>query len=324
MSIAFSPNQKRRGVTLLEMVLAIGLMVLLSSLTFIFYSTSLEARDVGTERARKLRLARVVLDRLATELRQAPAITRDFGVGLAGDPEAILITTRRVPRRELALERDEFDDPPDGEYDLEQVQYRIARHPDIVNDDGFESALGLARVATKVPRPDSALARATADPSEESEETAPDVALDESFFAELFAGEDADGSKASLGPDVNWEELYAPEIRYIRFCYYDGRTWWDKWHVIGENALPQMVQVTIGYSEHRPFEEAAGQDEINEEFCECLNEDPPDCLPLARDEYSTVVRLTHADPLFRSRVNREGQAMIERIGKPEKKEGTRP
>jgi len=309
------------------MVLATSLLVLLSSLTFMFYSSSLSASENGTRAAAKLRLSRVVLDRITTELRQVPAVTRDFGVGLVGDPEALLITTRRVPRRELAMPVPYTEDAHEGEYDLVQVQYRIARHPDVLHDDGFEQPLGLARIESKVPRPDSPLAQAVegeeigaegagGDEGQEVEE----VPLDEAFFDELFEQSENEGGDASLEADINWEELYAPEIHYIRFCYYDGYSWWDDWHVIGETPLPQMVQVTIGFGDHPPFEDDMGQDRDNEEFCECLNQDPVDCLPLGRDEYQAVVRLTQADPMFRSRMSREGQDLLEKLAEPEEGE----
>ena len=54
-------RSRRRGVTLLEVSLAMGLLVLLSSMTYWFYSSVLETREHGTEEARELRLARVVL-----------------------------------------------------------------------------------------------------------------------------------------------------------------------------------------------------------------------------------------------------------------------
>ena len=83
----------------------------------------------------------------------------------------------------------------------------------------------------------------------------------------------------------------------------------------GENPLPQLVQVTIGFEMHPPCGEDFGQDKTNEEFCECLNKDPVDCEPLPKDQYSTVVRVTGADPLFRSRVSRESQSVIDQMAK---------
>ena len=305
---------RRRGVTLLEMVLAISLLVLLSSMTYVFYSSSISARAQGLEEARKLRLARIVLDRIAEEIRQAASVTRDYGVGIIGDAEGIVLTTRRVPRRELARAEFMTNDELIPEYDLVQVQYKIARHPDILSEDGWEEPLGLARVETKIPRPEQPLQEGEElIPLEEQEQLPEGSGFSEAFMEELFDTEELESGDAGLGPNINWEELYSQDIHYTRFCYYDGYTWWDRWNVTGENPLPQLIQITIGFNDHPPLGEDLGQDEDNEEFCECLNKDPVDCVPLAEGEYLAVVRVTQADPLFRSRVSREGQALVEEM-----------
>ena len=308
------PAPRRRGVTLLEILLAMSLLVTLTSMTYWFYSSSMETSQKGTMEADKLRLARVVLDRIATEIRQANSTTAEDRMGIRGEKESIAISTLRVPTKALSKKRSSRDNPPPAEFDLVAVQYKIARHPDILHDDGYEMPLGLARVEVLVPRaeiPGAAKTNPTKQPAEGSPDGAAPPA--EVLLDELFA-EDGTGDKnVSLGPDINWEELYAPEIRFIRFCYYDGYKWWDDWQVVGENPLPQLVQITIGFDSHPPCGEEFGQDKANEEFCECLNKDPVDCKPLPKDQFSTMVRVTGADPLFRSRVSRESQSVIERM-----------
>jgi hypothetical protein len=127
---------------------------------------------------------------------------------------------------------------------------------------------------------------------------------------ELFGNKDE--GQVDLGPDIQWDELYSPDIRYLRLCYFDGTKWWDAWDVKGENQLPQLVMVTIGFEPRSPFGEQLGlEDKVNDEFCQCLNEESIDCVPLAEDQFSTVVRVSQADPLFRSRVSRETQALME-------------
>ena len=319
-----------RGVTLLEVVLAMGLLVVVSSFVYWFYAASLETSHRGTEETRKLRLARVVLDRIATEIRQASVITADNRVGIRGEEEHIWLSSYRVPSRELSKERSFRDKPPRGEYDIAKVEYKIARHPEVFHKDGYEYPLGLARVEIMIPRPDRTPKaegkeneQGTADG--EGEQASDDVdkpptrvsrsdRLDGILRGDLGPLDDEeDRGDASLGPEIQWEELYAPEIRYLRLCYYDGHKWWDSWDVTGENPLPQLVMVTIGFEPHSECGEEFGLDEENEEFCECLNKDPIDCEPLPEDQFSTVVRVTQADPLFRSRVNRETQAMVQEL-----------
>jgi len=303
---------QRRGLTLLEVVLSLGILVILSSITYWFYAAAMRTREHDIEYADKIRLARVLLDRMAHEIRQATIETADGGVGIDGDMERIRISSLRVPGREIADTRFERTELPSAEYDLVTVEYRIARHPDVLHpEEGYEYPLGLARIEQRIPRPEI-----PGTPTDESVlQTDEDgkISLDPTVMESLFGGGGNTGLEEdnTMETEVNWQELYSQEIRYLRLCYYDGMTWWDDWHVSGENPLPQLVLATIGFEAHPPCGEEFGQDEDNIEFCECLNRDPPDCKPLRPDQFSTTVRVTHADPLFRSRVSREGQAFVE-------------
>ena len=333
---------RRRGVTLLEVTLAMGLLVVLSSMTYWFYSSSLETRRRGTDEAYRLRLARVVLGRIANEIRQTSLITSDGRVGIRGEPDRVWLSTLRVPSRELARERLSREEPAPAEYDLVKVEYKIARHPDILHADGYEMPLGLARVELLRPRADSAQSGEafederrvvggdgdreedresgrSADEESVGEEVAgggedgqgevlDEAALDEAFFG----GEPDEEEEPSLVPEIAWEELYVPEFLFLRFCYYDGHTWWDSWELGGQNPLPQMVMITLGFEPHPPLDDEFVPEEI-EEFCTCLNEDPVDCEPLPEDQYSMIVRVAQADPLFRSRIGRETQSLLERV-----------
>jgi len=321
----------RRGVTLLEIILALGILIFVSSMTYWFYSSSLETSREGTAAAQKLRLVRIVLDRMATEIRQASAMTVDNWIGIRGEAEAIRLSSYRVPSREQSKELlSTGDKPPPAEYDLTKVEYKIVRHPEILHEDDYEYPLGLARIEIPVPRPAPALTDEELEEGEEEEEEGAedgaegdqagedgfeeDFGADDSRLDEEIFGDEEESGDPDLGPQIQWDELYAPEIRYLRFCYYDGYKWWDSWDVTGENPLPQLVMVTVGFECHPPFGEELGLDEINEEFCECLNEDPVDCEPLMEDQFSMVVRVSQSDPLFRSRVSRETQAMVQELG----------
>ncbi len=287
-----------------------SLLVTLTTMTYWFYSSSMETSQRGTVEADKLRLARVILDRMATEIRQASYTTGEDRLGIRGEMEAIALSTLRVPTKELSRKRSTHEGPPAAQFDQVAVQYKIARHPDVLHEDGYEESLGLARVEVLVPREEAPAEAAPAE-GEARAEGAPPPA--EALIDELFPEGGSGEGEPTLGPDINWEELYAPEIHFLRFCYFDGFKWWDDWMITGENPLPQLVQITIGFESHPPCGEEFGQDKANEEFCECLNKDPVDCEPLPKDQYSTIVRVTGADPLFRSRVSRESQSVMEQM-----------
>ncbi len=310
-----TPRQptRRLALTLLEVLLSLSILVVLSAMTYWFYDEALRTRERDLRAADKVRLARVILDRMATEIRQASVETADAGIGIEGDKEAIRIASVRLPARRIADTRFSRVTPP-PEYDLIRVEYRIARHPDILHpEENYEFPLGLARVETSIPRAEDPNAVPAADESILQQDASGRISLDPSVLDSLLGG--AAGEGTGLETDVNWQELYAEEIRYLRFCYYDGASWWDDWRVTGENPLPQLVQVTIGFEPHPICGEEFGEDEDNVEFCECMNREPPDCKPLPPDQYSMMVRVTPADPLFRSRVSREGQDLVEKATK---------
>lgn len=322
--VGFGPARHvRRGVTLIEIVLSMGILGFLTSMTYWFYSSSLETSRIGTKNSQRLRLNRVVLDRMATEIRQAAAITADGRVGIRGEVERIWLSSFRVPSRDQSRKRTLTGEPRPAEYDLTKIEYKIARHPEILHEDGYEFPLGLARVEIQIPRPDSAQSGKAFADDRAGGGAGRGLSAEELEQERLFdAGEEEGG--ASLEPTIDWEELYVPEIRYLRFCYFDGHSWWDSWDVSGESPLPQLVQVTIGTVPRAPCFEALQDDEINEEFCTCLNEEPVDCEPLDDDQFTIVVRVPQADPLFRSRISRETQSLMEELAAGEEDEEETP
>ncbi len=304
--------RRRRAVTLLEIVLAMGLLVVLSSMTFWFYFSSLDTRHRENAAASRLRLARTTLDRLTEEIRQASIISTNDRVGIRGEAERIWLSTVRLPSRETTERLQVRSDQPVLETDLVKVEYKIARHPDILTEDGYPQALGLARVEIRVPRADSAETGQAFEEDKRRDRVVDKEEIDEVRAEEELFDDFEDGSVDGI-EDIQWEELYAPEIHFMRFCYYDGSQWWDSWDVGGDNALPQLVQVTIGFEAAPPFEEELNDPAIHE-YCTCMNEDPVDCLPESAGRYTKSIRVPQADPLFRSRITRETQSIFEKLG----------
>lgn len=299
----------RRAVTLLEVLLAMSLLVALTTMTYWFYGSSLETRERGNAEAQRMRQVKAIMERMATEIRQASAISTQQRVGIRGTAERIWLSTTRVPSREVSREFKSLGQRAAPEYDLVKLEYKIARHPDVLNEEGWEVALGMGRVEIAVPRADSAQ---TGEAFGEQGPRQPGQLTTEADLDAEFFGREGGPEQTDPLDEVQWDELHAPEVKFLRFCYSDGRTWWDDWDVTGENPLPQLVMVTVGYTEKPPFDSEAVTRE-QEEFCTCLNVDPSDCLPLAKDQYQMVVRVAQADPLFRSRVTRETQGYVQQI-----------
>ena len=83
------PRPTRRAVTLLEVILALGILCTITSLTYWFYSSSLETSRTGTAAAQKLKVAivlsyaeyqRMVASRgkLTDFFRQSPLVGADL------------------------------------------------------------------------------------------------------------------------------------------------------------------------------------------------------------------------------------------------------
>ena len=321
-------RRRHRAVTLLEVVLAMGVMALVMSMTYWFYFSALDTRSTVTLENRDVQLTRVIMDRMATELRQIAGEMAPGGVALVGGAEELHLYSLRVPDRKVSEQYLRADEQPPGEYDLLEVTYKIVRHPEVQTDEGWDYPLGLSRVEKLVDRVPGAdgddlftdfTTGYEEDTGEDSgledltgglEDLEGDTGIELGIGGDLAEGDEEVDAAQTL-EDIDWEELYCEEIVYLRFCYFDGLRWWDEWDISGDNPLPQIVQVTVGRIPRAPFGEDMGYDKEVEEFCTCQNEDTDDCEPLAADLTQITVRIPQADQFFRSRVARETQALIE-------------
>ncbi len=217
------------------------------------------------------------------------------------------------------------DAPPAGEFDLVKIEYKIVQHPDLDHEDGYLLPLGLARVEIRRPKKDSAeTGEAFRDEDMPLDEAPLDEEVDE--FGDPIEGDsveflydEEEEVDPGIGPDIQWNELYAPDIRYLRFCYFDGNKWWNRWDITGENPLPQIVQVTIGFDSRPAYGEEVELGEDEDLFCECLNSDEEmseieECEPFPADTHTILVRVLQADSFFGSRITRETQSLVEEAG----------
>ncbi|NOX58291.1 MAG: prepilin-type N-terminal cleavage/methylation domain-containing protein, partial [Planctomycetes bacterium] len=271
-------KHSRRGFTLLEVIIAIALMVMLMAILFAFYDNALTQREEGAERSRKAQLARVVLERMAREIRQAVGAIPGYGVGVFGFKDKVEVNTIVLPDRKLSERRSIRNRRLPPQFDLQQIRYYIAWDEENLDDEGNPRALGLVRRLSKTYLRNAVVVSQEVDDAAE--------ATDEAELA--FK-----------------EELYAPEIRFLEMKYFDGATWWDSWQLTQGNSLPQIVRITIGFEPVIP--EAEDLDIVEDDFLE--GEEKVDPLPL--DRYSILVRPEQADVFFGSRMSREASAFSE-------------
>lgn len=272
----------RRGFTLVEIVLAIGLMVLMAAMMFEFYDSTLKMRERGRVAVKDGVLAQRVAYQIAEEVRACNGFLTSMGPGISGTDRFISIQCVTFPGRQVFQRRSITEEKPPAECDIRQVQYYLGydREDDsepYIYPDGTEGPkpLGLVRREVKTP------------------------------FQMAFI----DSDEKSVALDV-----VSPALKYIRFRYFDGVDWSDTWD-LGEdsagNSLPQAVEITVGYRDLPPpdtTDQQNGQDQQQQEEDKPKFGDadlvPPPPEPYAPDTYTVTVRLLQADTFFGSRLMR--------------------
>lgn len=258
-------------MTVLEVVLAIGLMVMVSAMMFGFYDQCLRRRELVKETISSGYLARAIAHKIADEIRSANGFVPQAGPGITGTERMITLQTIAIPDRKLFSRLGIEDTPPPAECDVRQVQYYLGYDEEEENHEYPDGTTG--------PRPMGLVRREI--------KTLYQVVLDET-------------RRKSVEID-----LLAPELKYLRFRYFDGVEWVDRWDLglqaegqLG-NSLPQAVEVTVGYGETPPPDV-----EAEEEGLEGNDSLPAPPEPYSNDSYTIMVRLTQADSFFGSRMMR--------------------
>lgn len=268
---------RRRAFTLLEVILALSLLVLFMGVLFQFYHNSLRNRQRGLASVQEAHLARVLLRQISDEIRACGGFVPGFGPGVIGDRYDLTMQTIGVPSKELFRPRTRFEKELPGQHDLTQVRYFIAWDEDIVNEEGIPLALGLVRQELKTLR-QAVIVAGDVDEVEVEQE---DEDVERSFKL----------------------QLYAPEVKYLEFRYFDGADWHRDWTIAHGNALPQMIRITLGYETQMPDDLEVGFEEDDFEF------EDDEIFP--RRSYTAYVRLVQADSFFGSRVTRAASDLAE-------------
>jgi len=266
-------RSRRRALTLLETALATSILVAVMSLMFWFYTSSLETRQDGLKRTTDLHLVRVILDRMANEIRTASGNTPGYGAGLVGYKHSVSVNTLVIPDRILAEKRSLGDKEIAGQFDLQEVRYYVGWDEENLDEEGNPRALGLVRRVSKT--------------------------FNRGVFLDLGGEEEVEDEEALAVK----EELYAPEIKYLDLRYFDGFTWWETWELAQGNSLPLMVRITIG------FEPVLPEDEELELMEDDFLRPEEEREELAPDRHTIFVKLIQAEANFLGvRLQREASA----------------
>jgi len=263
--------RRRRGLTLLEVLISIGLIVMLLAAMFGFYEMTLKDRDRGRRAMSHGERAWQTLLKIAEDIRAANGFVPTLGPGIQGMRQQITLQTVTLPDKEVFAQRSVREKPPPAQSDVREVRYYIGLDPDNIvdypdpeSDSGVKQGpqtLGIVRRQLKTFR-----------------QTA------------LQSGQVEDY-------DV---ELMSSDLKYLRFRYFDGVEWTDVWQPQGGgmgNSLPQAVEVTVGFDAVAPED----PNELDFDAADKLVSQPE---PYDPERYSVVVRLNQADTFFGSRMMR--------------------
>lgn len=269
--------RRRPAMTLLEVLIAITLitMLLASLLTFFVQTTDVRER-VRSDSART-RLVQNVFDRLRREFESTVAADTFAFPELqqfSGDRRSItFVTTPLPPDSSYAFAREaEWASGPAPRHDLRQITYQLWVDQEEDTEEGEPLVLGVLRTE-----------RRALDPVETQEDVAE-------------------------GQDLKYirHDLWAPELGYLEFRYYDGVQWSTTWNVPQGNRLPHLIQITVGF-------DSLLRDELEDQD---LSEYPLEEYPLGPptpsvNRFTTLVRLPAADEMFSARLSRLGDDVEE-------------
>ncbi|MFQ5804872.1 MAG: type II secretion system protein J [Phycisphaerae bacterium] len=290
---------RRHALTLLEVIVAIGLIAMLLGAMLTFFWQVIEVRDTTAEAAERMQIARQVLTRIAAELRgclgheelgfpiEQPLVEEEFLDEFDEIEEAPVLAEQQVPllvgnRRHITFltttlpaehQYDFFresEDPPPAQHDLTQLSYWLWVDPEETDENGDPIIGGIVRTEKKT--------------------------LNQ-FLVDL---EDP--------LDVR-NDLWSHELGYLEFRYFDGVEWSVTWNVTEGNSLPQLIQVTVG------FKPCTADELENRDLDDYPLEEYPYGDDLEHpDRYSIIVRIPAADKFFSSRIQRVGQQLSEQLG----------
>ena len=257
---ALGGRVRRRGFTLLEVLLALMLTSLVLVALSMAVDFHLRVADRGRIHVEEAQLARALLHQIAGDLRGAVAYVPSEGQeselgGLtsllsgAPDPSSLGLET---------LDGSTDSEPADstfssgtpglyGDYDWLQVdvsrvprldQYNYdARDPSSTGSKLVDRLSDVKTVTYYVVSPGEATGAATGDGSQEQTGL---VRRELDRAVTSWADE-----QGTLAQDLSEDVPEAPEVVAIRFKYFDGAEWVDSWDTEQQGALPVAVEVSL-------------------------------------------------------------------------------
>jgi type II secretory pathway pseudopilin PulG len=256
-------------LTLFEVIISISLIGLLLGALLVFFWQTLAIRDQARKTASRTQIVHQILDRMSAELQNAVASDQVGFPGFTqftGDRRRLTFLTTGLPTPDAYAFYADSAERPVLKHDLMEVSYQLWIDPDKQQDNGDPLVGGILRTERQAMNP------AETQLTEEQQQQ-----------------------------QYQRHDLWSYELGYLEFRYYDGVEWTTQWQVAEGNALPHLVQITIGFDSltRAELDDQDLQEFPIEQYEYRLGPDRPD-----PNRYSTIVRLPAADELFGARINR--------------------
>jgi type II secretory pathway pseudopilin PulG len=314
--------RSRSAFTLLEVLLAVGLIIMLFAGIFVFYDHAIQSRAKAQRAAQESQLARAVLVQIAEDLNSGSSlpgiirrITSRGGMRVIGSPSGstpaapqsgspgtfvgaassisfqssrCIPLNRFIQTEESSVEGGAPVDqtnmlPPVS--DLQQIQW-YWQYDAATNTSG---GLFRTRRPAVVPPPQegSAAAGLELDP-DAAPESQPDQGNSQT-------GDTVNIDTGDETPDPLMDiECVSPEVKWVYFRYFDGETWTDSYDESEAGQLPLAVEMTIGFEPLLSQEQFDSGMKLEDRLAELFGEDSQEALP--PHSYRTVVYLRSKPP----------------------------
>ena len=249
-------ESRRRGFTLFEILLALGLTVVLLATVFATISLFRQLTTAGRDDVEESQIVRAILRKVELDIRACFLPKPDDGsagqssrsaegdtdveatadpaaavsatsVGLVGDLNTLVIHINKPSRDANTLLLGLFDEtqavPESG--DLKSVSYFLA----VPGADGLQGLIG-------------SLVSNASDGSTAGSGVLGLARLEGDRL--IIDSADAQGDYETLAAQT---KILAQEINYLEFHYFDGIEWYESWDSSTEQRLPNAVEIILGF-----------------------------------------------------------------------------
>jgi prepilin-type N-terminal cleavage/methylation domain-containing protein len=224
---------RRQGFTLVEILLALGLVAILCGMMFGLYRSCADSRTVVRKELEELRIIRTVMNQIARDLSSAVAL-KQLNIGMDGSPDAAEWVCVGLPARRAWAEAALGEERPTPEADLRMIGYRLR----LDETTGEPLVVGIERTLERLVTGES-----TSRPSRG------DGGMGESAYEAATRKQEEEAKEE--GEETEEErietKLLTESVRYLRLRYFNGTEWLNEWEDTA--SVPLAVEISLGFKQ---------------------------------------------------------------------------